>query len=271
VTLLRLATAAIAAATALAVLPAQAHDTWLQRAQRQPGSGLLVLELATGARYPKPEGPIAGSRVAEAGCVDETGRRSSLAPRTEHETALELRARVGDARMAACWLELLAVEITLTPELVEEYFTEVRAPQAVRQAWAAQHKAGAGWREVYRKSTRIEAAVQPGAAPAQVAELRKPRGQPLELVPTGSEPLATGKTAEFVVLANGKPVPGLAVEFVPSRGPMGLWRQTDAQGRIQLTLPFGGEWLLRATTFEIPSNAQEPWRTRFGTLTVEVR
>ena len=40
---------------------------------------------------------------------------------------------------------------------------------------------------------------------------------------------------------------------------------------VENTLPFGGEWLLRATTFDIPPNAQEPWRTKFGTLTIEVR
>jgi uncharacterized GH25 family protein len=141
----------------------------------------------------------------------------------------------------------------------------------VRDAWAAQRKSSVGWKEVYRKYVRLEAPVQAGAAVASATELRKPRGLPLELIPTGNEPLAAGKTAEFVALANGKPVPGLAIEFVPSRGPMGLWRQTDAQGRIQVPLPFGGEWLLRATTFEIPASQQEPWRTRFGTLTVEVR
>lgn len=256
---------------ALAALPAQAHDTWLHRAERQPGSGLLVLEMGTGGRYPKSEGAVPGNRVAGSECVDETGRRSGLVPRAEHEAWLELRARMGDARVAACSLELLAVDLALTNELVDLYMVDVRAPQAVRDAAAAQRKAGVEWKEVYRKYIRIEVPVQPGATATSYADLRKPRGLPLELVPAGNEPLATGKPAEFVALSNGKPVPNLAVEFVPSRGPIGLWRQTDAQGRIGLTLPFGGEWLLRATTFEIPQNAQEPWRTRFGTLTVEVR
>ena len=69
-------------ALALAALPASAHDTWLHRAQRQPGSGLLVLELGSGGRYPHSEFAIAGSRVADASCVDEAGRRSALVPRT---------------------------------------------------------------------------------------------------------------------------------------------------------------------------------------------
>lgn len=260
-----------AIALGLAGLPAQAHDTWLHRAERQPGSGLLVLEMGTGSRYPKSEGVVPGARVAQATCVDETGKRSSLVPRAERDTWLELRTRMGASRMVACSLELMAVEITLTPDLVEQYMVEVRAPQAVRDTWAAQHKAGIGWKEVYRKFIRIETPVDASQTVASAAELRKPRGQALELVPTGPEPLATGKSAEFIALADGKPVPGLAVEFVPARGPIGVWRQTDAQGRVQLALPFGGEWLLRATTFEIPSSPQEPWRTRFGTLTVEVR
>jgi uncharacterized GH25 family protein len=258
-------------ALALAALPASAHDTWLHRAQRQPGSGLLVLELGSGGRYPHSEFAIAGSRVADASCVDEAGKRSALVPRTEHEAWLELRARMGSARAAACSLELLAVEATLTPDLADLYMDDVRAPQAVRDAWAAQKKAGIAWKEVYRKYVRIEAAVDASQPAATFAELRKPRGQPLELIPAGNEPLAAGKPADFVALANGKPLANLSVEFVPSRGTIGLWRQSDAQGRLQVTLPSAGEWVLRATAFDIPSSPQEPWRTRFGTLTVEAR
>lgn len=248
-----------------------AHDTWLHVAEQQPGSGLLVLEMGSGSRYPRSEGAVPGSRVVAPGCVDESRNSRSLAPRQELATTLELRARAGDARALACWLELLPVDLVLTPELVQVYFQDIRAPQPVRDAWAAQQKAGIGWKEVYRKYVRIETPLQGSDAVTDWAALRKPRNHALELVPVGREALRAGKDAEYQALAGGKPVADLAVEFVSLRNPAGIWRQTDANGRMRVALPFAGEWLLRATVLHVPASPQEPWRSEFATLTVQVR
>ncbi|AMO21568.1 hypothetical protein GCM10027034_03540 [Ramlibacter solisilvae] len=266
---LKVASGAAIAAMSTCVL---AHDTWFRLAPRQPGSGLLALQLGEGTRYPKNEGVIPGSRVIGAGCVDEQGRKSALLPRSE-DGILELRSRLSNARAAACWLELPPVELQLTPELVKVYFDEIHASPAVREVWEAQQKSGVGWREVYRKFVRVELPV-PGAAqrdPVSAGALRRAHGFPLELVPLGEAFVQTGVPAEYQALADGKPVAGLPVQFVSVRSPLGIWTQTDAQGRIRFSLPFGGEWLLRATALEPPSSAQAPWRSRFATLTVQVQ
>ena len=262
----------VAGATlAIAATCAFAHDTWLHVADQQPGSGLLGLEMGSGARYPKSEGAVPGSRLVSPGCVDESGASHPLAPRQEQQVTLELRARTGGAHAVGCWLELLPVDLVLTPELVQVYFHDVRAPQAVKDAWAAQQKAGIGWKEVYRKYVRIETSV-PGTEPATTwAALRKPRNYPLELVPVGNDPVRPGTEAEYEALSNGKPVPGLAVEFVSVRSPLGIWKETDANGRIRLALPYAGEWLLRATVLDVPPTPQDIWRSKFATLTVQVR
>lgn len=184
---------------------------------------------------------------------------------------LELRTRVGSAKAVACWLELRPVELTLTPELVQVYFRDIRAPQAVRDAWASQQSAGIVWKEIYRKYVRIEAPLPGAEAVTASAAMRLPRNYPLELVPVGHEPVVARAEAEFQALAGGRPVPDLAVEFVSLRNPAGIWRQTNADGRIRLALPFGGEWLLRSTVLSIPKSPQEPWRSSFATLTVQVR
>ena len=262
----------LAAALCLAACGAAfAHDTWLHVADQQPGSGLLALEMGSGARYPKSEGAVPGSRLVSPGCVDETGASHSLAPRQEHDVTLDLRARVGTARATSCWLELLPVDLVLTPELVQVYFHDVRVPQAVRDARTAQQKAGIGWKEVYRKYVRIETPVPGAEATTSWAALRKPRNYPLELVPVGDAPVRPNAEAEFEALSNGKPVAGLAVEFVSLRSPLGIWKETGADGRVKVTLPFAGEWLLRATVLDIPPAPQEPWRSKFATLTVQVR
>lgn len=267
-TFLRTAAAALGLAACSAAF---AHDTWLHVAEQQPGSGLLALTMGSGARYPRSEGPVPPSRVVSPGCADETGASRPLAPRQEQGLLLELRARAGAAMAVACWLELQPMELTLTPELVQVYFQDIRAPQAVRDAWAAQQKAGIAWKEIYRKYVRIEAPLPGADAVAASAAMRTPRNYPLELLPVGSDPVRAGTQAEFQALAGGKPVPNLPVEFVSLRNPAGIWRQTDANGRMRLALPFRGEWLLRSTVLNLPAAPQEPWRSAFATLTVQVR
>lgn len=250
---------------------AWAHDTWLQVAAQQPGSGLLGLEMGSGARYPASEAAVAGWRLVRAGCADEAGTGHALAPRQERDLVLVLRARTGSAHALGCWTELRPVDVVLAPGLVEAYLREIRAPQAVKDAWAARQKAGVGWKEIEHRSLRIETAV-PGASPAASwAALRQPRGAPLELVPVGDVRLRAGVAAEFQALANGRPVAGLAVEAVSRRHPIGVWKETDAHGRIQLALPESGEWLLRAAVLAIPPTPQDAWRSNFATLVVQVQ
>jgi uncharacterized GH25 family protein len=252
-----------------ALLPAaQAHDTWLIASPADAGSGLLRLELGFGNRFPVREGGPPANSVHAAGCREAGAtREQALLPRQERPEFLELRARVNDARGAACWVELKPHSVELAPELVPQYFDEIRAPAAQRELWTHQRSRGARWRESYRKFMRIELPGRGAApAPADLATLRQAQGLGLEIVPTGGEPIRIGQPATFQVLLDGQPLAGLAVQLVSERSPLGIWRETDAQGRLRETLPFGGQWLLRATRLEPPGNDTDPWRSRFVTL-----
>jgi uncharacterized GH25 family protein len=157
----------------------------------------------------------------------------------------------------------------LTPELVKTYLDEVRAPAAVRQAWSDQQAKGVAWQERYRKYMRVE---HSGAAPdPDLGAIRRPGGAGLELLPVGSQPVRVGQPTTFRALSDGKPLSGLSVELVNERLPVGIWRQTDADGLISASLPFAGQWLLRATDFELPASEGGPWRSRFSTLSVYPR
>lgn len=231
---------------------AQAHDSWFAA----PQAG--VLTLATGNRYPVAEVGVAAAGLARAGCVGATLEVAAETPR-----ALELRT--GARGPLACWAELKAHEVTLTPELVETYFREIRPSDAVRARWAAQR--GAGWSESYRKFARIESGTD-GALPAELRRLRAPAGGPLEIVIDGAASLRAGQEAVFRVLADGAPMAGLSVELVGERSAIGVWSRSDAEGRLRLRLPFAGNWLLRATLLE-PEPAPGRWRSRFVTLAFE--
>ena len=265
----RFARVLVAAALAALLPPfAAAHDTWLRMAPQQPGSGLLALHLAGGVRYPRSDDSIPAGRVAASGCVDDQGQPHGLLARNQLPQALELRSRVGD-RVAACWAELVPAEITLTPEAVQTYLHEVRAPQDVHARWTAQQREGRPWQEVYRKFARVEA-VTADATADDLSRLRDARGAALEIVPMGRQPLRAGQPTRYLVLSRGTPVAGQAVEFVSARSPLGVWRQSDADGQLEITLPFAGEWLLRGTAFDAPS-PDGVWRTRFATLIVQLR
>lgn len=262
--------AAVAALLWAAGATAQAHDSWLRQLP-PPGAGLLALELGSGARYPKSEIGLGADRIARSGCVDAGGRERALQARTQRPEGLELRARVPEAAALACWLELKPVTTALSNELAQAYLAEIRAPQPVRDAWSRQLASGAGWQETYRKFIRIEAPTQGGADAADLSGLRKPLRTGLELIPIGGAPLTRGAVVEFQALSDGRPLAGLAVEFVQRRSPLGIWRETDGEGRIRIALPLQGEWLLRGTALEPPAAPGQPWTSRFSTLTVDVR
>lgn len=245
---------------------APAHDSWFRPAPAQPSGDLLVLDLEGGARYPRSEWPTPAGRIANAGCASAAGVLA-LVPRTEQATALQMRVRVDRSAPLTCWAELKPQDIAIEPGLVQTYFDDIRAPDRVRQAWAQLHAQGVAWKEIYRKFIRIEMP-QPGGRDR--AALRKPLNAALELLPVGSAPLQRGVESEYVALSDGKPVEGLAVEFVSYRSPVGVWRQTDHEGRFRFVPPLPGEWLLRSTALDPPQGPDHVWHSRFATLTVSI-
>jgi hypothetical protein len=262
---------------ALAVLcaagSAQAHDSWLAPSRDDSPPGPAVLELATGTRYPKQQFGQSTASVARSGCIGGDGRALALTPLREHEQWLDLAVTAAQGRglPLACWAELGAVEIELEPKVVDVYFKEIRPPAAVRAAWAALQARQLPWRERYRKFARIELAADAATPAPSLVAARQPLGLGLEIVVLGSEPIAVGRPIAFQVLRDGKPLPGLAVELVSERNPLGIWREADARGQLRHTLPFGGRWLLRGTQLRPAARDLESWESRFVTLAIEAR
>jgi len=258
----------VAPALALVLAGAHAHDTWLVP-PADPAGGLLTLHLTTGERYPKREAAMAPESIVASGCADEHGAALALKPMRLQGDVLLLRARAAKGSTAlACWVRTQEFEVKIEPPLVEVYLKEIQAPPPVRQAWQRQQAAGVPWHEVYAKTARIEFAR--AGAPASLAALRRPVGTGLEIVPMGDAPLRTGGELAARVLLDGQPLPGLAVEFVSERAPLGVWRTSDAAGIVRSPLPFPGRWLVRATHLVPPPQPAAPWRSRFATLAVAV-
>jgi hypothetical protein len=236
---------------------AQPHDSWLAPS-RDPSATETRLEFATGNRYPVQDLSPGSASLVRADCALAGGDRVALQAAERSPKWLDLRAATGEAR--ACWAETRDFEQELKPELIPVYLDEIRALRELRETWARMEARGLAWRETYRKYARIELAASGPRAPAALA---------MEIVPLGEAPIETGRTLEFQVLRDGKPLAGLPVELVSERSRIGIWRQTDGEGKLRHVLPFAGRWLLRATDLRVAAQDADRWESRFVTLAIE--
>jgi len=264
--------AALFAALCLAASHGWGHDSWLSPARGASPPGQVVLELATGNRYPLQEFSQSAASVAQARCTDGAVT-TPLRPLAEQPKWLDLAANLpkAGAQALSCWAELGAAEIEIQPRLVQVYFADIHTPAANRQAWAALQERGLPWRETYRKFARIELAQDADVPAARLAAARRPAGLDLEIVVLGDNPIAVGQPLAFQVLRDGRPLAGFAVELVSERSPLGIWRETDVNGMLHHTLPFAGRWLLRGTDLRLSARRADTWESRFVTLAIDAR
>lgn len=244
--------AAAAMLLAAAGTAASAHDTWF--APLPDGGAELRLALGTGARFPGQETPIAAEYLRDAGCR-AAGQALPLQPHALDAHAIELRS---SAAAASCWVASTPFELELAPEKIALYLDEVRPPPAMRAAWAALHARGLPWRERYIKHARF-AAMQPDAA------TETPSGMAMDVLLRRD-----GAEHVFQVLRDGQPLADFAVELRSERSAFGIWRRTDASGRLRFTPPFGGQWLLRGVDLRLADDDATRWDSRFVTLAFEV-
>lgn len=240
---------------ALACPPAQAHDTWFKRLPAVDGA--LSLALGTGNQFPAFDSGIDARYLVESGC--RAGQLATeLRPAGNAPTSLQL---LGMAQSATCWAQLAPFEVTLAADKIPLYLREVGAGPELRATWAAMAARGLPWRERYTKHARIEL----GAPSAQPAPLG------MDLVVEHNGAVQAGNVITVRVLRDGAPLAGQAVELRGEVLPLGIWRRSGAQGRLQVTVPTAGHWLLRAIDLRLSPTSPDLWESRFATLAFEVR
>jgi hypothetical protein len=265
---------ALAAALLVAALPAAAHDTWFQlRANASPPA----LWLGTGDRFPVLEYRVEFEHLQDQGCAAHTelagrgraaGERLAAVGGPAGRVANALALRLPAAAVArngtpapphSCWASLVPFDIQIEPAKVELYLKEIAAGDGLRAAWAAEQAAGRPWRERYTKHTRIDIG---GLWPQAL-------GQPFEAVPLEAGPMRAGRTLRVELRHNGQPLADHPVELVSEASRLGIWRRTDAQGRIAVPVPLAGAWILRSTLLRAPAQPGARWESDFLTLAFE--
>jgi Domain of unknown function (DUF4198) len=274
---------------------AAAHDTWLE--QRPAPAGRVELALTSGEMFPSAQTRVAAASLIDSSCVSASGRRVLLRPGQAGPAALTLNAAAnrGDP-ITACWVQTESFDVELPARLVPVYLREIAAPEGVRQAWAAHQQQGLPWLERYTKHARISLSGQPGgasasgpsgsgsgsgsawaSAPASGSVPAPASASPSPPPPSPAPAMAldieidavgrlrAGDTLHFRVLRDGQPLAGQAVELRGDTSPLGLWRQTDGEGRASVPVPFAGRWILRATDLRPVPDRAGHWESRFVT------
>ncbi len=259
-----LLTASLALALTLAAGPATAHDSWFET---QPalaeGAGGALLALGTGNLYPLQETGIDARYLARQGCRAAGQTAAGAAPLAlkalrNTPTSLLLRA---PKPAATCWVQLTPFDVELAPDKVPVYLQDIQATPEIRATWAAMQARGLPWRERYTKHARIELG-PPSAGPA-------PLGLDLRIENAGTS-MRVGTNITAQALRDGQPLAGLALELRSDSSPLGIWRRTDAQGRISVSAPLPGRWLLRGVDLRVSDADPERWDSRFVTLAFDV-
>jgi len=243
---------------------AWAHDTWFApRASGNPAE--VALLLGTGNRYPVQESGVAFEYLARSGCRGDDPQRPPIALQRVSDApgALWLRAPARADRPLSCWAQLRPFEVQLPPDKIALYLKDIQASAAVREQWARMSARGLPWKERYTKHARIE--LEPGAGAARPVDMAMD-----VLLESPQRPLRPGQPLQFRVLRDGAPLPDFAVELRSAASPLGLWRKTDAQGRVDFTAPLPGRWVLRGTDLRLSDSEPDLWVSRFVTLAFDV-
>ena len=261
----------LAAGLALGLTPARAHDSWFAPLPRTD-RGEAVFAFGTGNQFPVQEVTIPLTQLQHSGCQGVGQRVAPMRWVADRPVALVLRsARPVSATAAlSCWAQLHAIAIDIDDATVEIYLDEVSALPAVRERWAALRARGVRWQESYTKVARVELnALEPGAATAAPAPEAVP-GLALDLRLESPLPLRAGDTLRAQLLRDGQPLAGLPLELRNDLSPVGLWRQTDAEGRISVPVPLAANWLLRGVDLRPAESRADAWDSRFITLAFQV-
>jgi uncharacterized GH25 family protein len=265
----RLKFAALLAAMSVA-LPAAAHDFWLQPEAFWSASGATTpLTLQVGHGPYRQRSPIALGRITRFTATGPDGLAVDLRSRLR----LGGRTEDGDVRFAAPGVQVLVLQ---TDDRAESHLPTLRYNDYLKAEGltpalalrARTHRMDMDGSENYSRQTK--ALVQVGAAGGSQAQVLKPVGLPLEIVPERS-PYAEPPSATLPVrvLFEGRPLMGALVKLTDlahDEAPVET-HLTDASGAATFAMPKRGQWLLNVIwTKAQPKTRETDFETVFSSL-----
>lgn len=212
---------------------ARAHDSWL--AQKSESE----FAFCTGERFPISENATKVHRVKSWVWIDAVGKSRPLSGWAPKELELVVSGKIAPGAQAVA-LQLRPHFIELAPVEFNQYVVEEGAKHVLEARQTANLVDRPG-REYYTKAAKL--ALGDGRGAQAIA------GHPLELVLASPVIAPPGRTTEFRVLFEGKPMSGVRV----SLGKEGMKEHeysatevSDAQGIVRFKIAERGLHFLRA-------------------------
>jgi uncharacterized GH25 family protein len=250
--------------------PAAAHDFWVQPERFWAATGATMpLTLQVGHGPYRQRSPIPLARITRFTAIGPDGAVTEMRGRLHPGGARQ----DGDLRFASAGVHVLVLQ---TDDRAESHLPALRYNDYLRVEGltpalalrARTHRTDMDGSENY--SRQAKALVQVGPAGGPQAQVLKPVGLPLEIVPERSpyaEPRPT--TLPVRVVFEGRPLAGALVKLTdlghdeaPSETHL-----TDGAGRATFAMPARGQWLLNVIwTKPQPTTRETDFETVFSSL-----
>jgi hypothetical protein len=243
---------------------ASAHDSWLHAIEPVQPDGPVIVGLNSGMGFPALEQAVQADRLASASLACPGAPRAAIGP-AEESGALRLAVRCAAPGLAVVDVALAPRTLTLSDDQVDHYLEEIAAGAEIRERWAAQ-SGRTPWEETYAKSARLALVI--GDAPDARA-WTEALGRRDELLPVTPWPAvrAAGGFA-LRLLADGRPVQGVAIGMRAAGVAQSTFAVTDADGTARFTLGSAGPVLFHST--QLAPAPDGKWHSRFVTLAFEI-
>jgi uncharacterized GH25 family protein len=260
---------AVAAALSWAA-GARAHDFWVQPDAFWTTAGALTpFTLQVGHGLARQRSPIPLARVLRFSATAPDGAVSDLRARLRLGGA----GQDGDLRLSSAGPQVLVLQ---TDDRAESHLPALRYNDYLKAEGltpalalrARTRRTDMDGSENY--SRQAKALVQVGPAGGSQAQVLRPIGLPLEIVPEHS-PYAQPRSATLPVrvIFEGRPLAGALVKLTDlahDAAPAEMHR-TDAAGRATFTMPARGQWLLNVIwTKPQPKTRETDFETVFSSL-----
>jgi len=248
-----------------AATPAAAHDTWVRPLPlRPPPASTLTLELSAGHGLRPLIAPRRRRLLRLGWAGDRTRRVATLRRWTRAGPCARMQIGPPPRRVDCIALTTRATLIGIADEGVDGYLAEVQPPPPLLALWQAQRAVGQPWRERYAKDAKAYLRTSAhGRCDRRLRVLR----QVLELVPR-SDPtrLRPGRHLPLELRQHGRAVADVALRVFDRRGERVV--RTDERGRARVLARCRGRLLIATTVLQAPALAQQPWSSRFATLSL---
>ena len=255
---------------AMIVRGAEATEPWLlpERFTATPGA-TLQFHFAGSDDLPDGKTPLTVENVLSARWFAYPGRSGDLAVVERPGGPLRFSAALAAPGVVTVSVSFKAERTEIGPGEVESYLREINADSSVRTAWLNEPRRGR-WQEL--RSRFAKTFVRVGEPTAGTGGWEEPVGGNLELVPRRDPTdLLEGDSLPLRVLSNGRPLAGIAVQFVAAGGNREHIEFTDERGWVTAVLDRAGIWLIQGITMTRSSGGGEPWVSCRAAMTVRAK